>query len=648
MANYYCDHGSYATQLGAAPTWGVPQEGDGSSLSASTAASVGSVLLNAQPPTGALLSICGITFGATSGGTVNYAIGATVTATIDNIVAAVNGCVTAVATGVALGVPQLRNLVFARNTAGTTLDLMCRVGSATLNNANNANVLLTQSGWTTAPTFTQFAGGAGGCWGWLMNPAAIGVGSSYAALAYGLMVASLPLVSVSSASLVTAATPTISDSVYVRTGGGQTITTVVNTYPNIGAPSFPHQLIFDSNMVWTGDIGTGQITVSLSTTNSDISLWLVPSTAGQTKAIRCIKKGGLRFLWTTTSSVASMYLRGYSASGGRAAALIDGVVFEEAIGSNSGGKILAYFAGSYCGLRLKNCSFKQPVARATWAGIASGSIDGALIFEACDIINNHTSGADPGPVSGISASPPSALKFIGCSFSGWSFGKYRLSGPQVFGSGCEIVAEGCTGLTLGSYFNISAATLANPTSIVATYVSADAGLGFRYEYLAAVVDWNPDAAPAYPTRSALLMDTTTPWSIKVDWFAATVTVFSNLQTPRMSSMVRLSAAARTVALDFLSPVTLSARDVAMRAHYIGTDGMAYAESTWAVPSSLTQPGASWAGSSNYPSHVSNRLTLTTSRSVKQNTEVAVYFEATGAPPGGVGIQLYIDPEVGIT
>ena len=39
MSNYYVDHGAYATNLGAAPTWGVPQEGDGSASTAATASS---------------------------------------------------------------------------------------------------------------------------------------------------------------------------------------------------------------------------------------------------------------------------------------------------------------------------------------------------------------------------------------------------------------------------------------------------------------------------------------------------------------------------------------------------------------------------------------------------------------------------------
>lgn len=123
---------------------------------------------------------------------------------------------------------------------------------------------------------------------------------------------------------------------------------------------------------------------------------------------------------------------------------------------------------------------------------------------------------------------------------------------------------------------------------------------------------------------------------------------NNLTTPRMASICRLSSAARTVSLDFLTPVAVTAMDVAMRVHYVSTDNKAYCDSTFGDSTALTSPGATWTGASNYPAHSSRRLSLTTSQPIKQGTEVAVYFEATGAPPGGSGVQLFVDPEASFT
>ena len=172
--------------------WGVPQEGDGNATTAATVASAGSILLNAQPSAGNLLTICGVTFGATSGGTINYAIGGTLTATVDNIVAAINAATTTVAANVAAGTPQIRNLMVARNVAGTTVDIMMRIGSTSLNHATNANVAISSTGWGTAPTITQFVNGTSGAFGYLHNgigtiwPSAVALGQ------YGVWAATVP------------------------------------------------------------------------------------------------------------------------------------------------------------------------------------------------------------------------------------------------------------------------------------------------------------------------------------------------------------------------------------------------------------------------------------------------------------------------
>ena len=38
MADFYCDHGAYAVALGSIPTWGEPQDGDGSAAATNATA----------------------------------------------------------------------------------------------------------------------------------------------------------------------------------------------------------------------------------------------------------------------------------------------------------------------------------------------------------------------------------------------------------------------------------------------------------------------------------------------------------------------------------------------------------------------------------------------------------------------------------
>lgn len=651
MSSYYCDHGAYATVLGATPTWGVPQEGDGSATAAASTAGTAAIVFSANCVAGSAVTICGVVFTAVaSGATGNqFNVGAALTNSIDNLVTAINASTTAVATGVAIGLPQMRNLVFARNTGGTTLEVMMRIGSATLNGDVNANCRITGSGISTSTSLpVKFMGGSGGCWGYLLSTSAMGTSNGYAALAYGLMVMSAPLVAASEAAPAVSALPTASDSIFARTGAGITFTCAVNTVPNLGAPSYPQNLVFDSNTIWTGDSGTGQITISLSMTHSESSV-RVTSTSTVTKSIRCIRPGGLRIFWASTIS-GSPSILAHSGSV-RPPTLIEGVIFETPITFSSGSSLRMYGSTAYVAARFKRCAFIMREPRTSWFGlvIISG-IDGSLIFEGCTVQVNHTAGADPGPVCQSTGLVTGAsLRFIGCSFSGWAFGRHRVfSAGMTMGAGTEAVAEGCTGINLGTtYAGVSANRVDNPNYATVVMQSLDAGLGYRYEYGAGVVDWNPDASPAYPTRSALLGDNATPWSVKLDWFASTVNVANNLTTPRMASICRLSSATRTVSLDFLTPVAVTALDVAMRVHYVSTDNKTYCDSTFGNPAALTSPGATWTGASNYPAHSSRRLSLTTSQPIKQGTEVAVYFEATGAPPGGSGVQLFVDPEVSI-
>ena len=176
MTTTYVDHGAYAAYA-ATPTWATPQDGDGSATTASPTSSTVAVVFTANATAASSsVTVCGVVFSAISGANsgLNFQVGASLSATLDNLVTQINACTTAVGAGVAdNGTPQLRNLVFARKTGTDTLEVMSRHGSTRCNGATNINWKATAANWTSSTTLpASFAGGVGGCWGYLFNHAA--------------------------------------------------------------------------------------------------------------------------------------------------------------------------------------------------------------------------------------------------------------------------------------------------------------------------------------------------------------------------------------------------------------------------------------------------------------------------------------------
>lgn len=651
MAEHFCDHGAYASALGTTPTWGVPQEGDGSSKDAATASAIASVVFASVPTTGAI-SMCGASI-STSG-----VIGAAnVNAAANALATNINATTAAVSSAAAAGTPQLRNLVFARGPAGGapagTCQIMTRIGSATLNHAANANVAIAQT-LSPAATLSQLAGGSGGCWGWLINPAAMGVASSIAVVAYGALVTN-PYASASADAPSVSALPTGADVIYVRTGAGQTITLPVTQ--GIGAgQTFSHRIVFDTNTKWTGDSGLGEITIGISTGGGDVAVRLASNTSGLRRVVQAIKRGGLRIHYTAGPAFSgNAQLRLYSASGNVSPALWQGVAFSDVRGAGAAvGASFRFEAGGVFNVRLVDCDYLDQTARSSMTAPLGGTINDGCVaeFDGCSFTFNNTSGADPGPWWSGTIGPRSAIRLRGCSLGGWAFGKHRVFGPSSVSDAAELSAIGCTGINLGtSYVNLQNGGLAQSgTATYSAITSAEPGQGYRYEYRNGVVDWNPEAAPAYPTLRALQQDGATKWSIKLDWFSTNnvVNPAAPLTTPRLTAINRLATAARTVRVDFLSPQALNSFQVVLRVQYVDSGNVVRSESTVGQATALAASGDTWDGAASYPSHVAYRLQLTSSAAIKQGTELAAWLEMTDSPPGGSGIQVFVDPEVAIS
>lgn len=649
MADFYVDHRAYATVLGATPTWGVPQEGDGSGLNAATSAAAAFVTFSAAPSSGTL-SVCGITISTTG------VIGAaSADAAADNLATNINAVTTTVAAGVAGGVPALKNLVYARGPSGGapagTCQVMMRVGSAGLNYANNTNCLIasTFNNETSSAANKQFSGGTGGCWGWFINDVTVGGDSAtYAAGAFGLLSPAKPFVSVASGASVLGE-PTQLDTVWGRSGAGQTIT-LPNNVSVLLSSALNLNFVLDTNTKWTGDSGTGQVTISQAASGASVNP-LKFSSISAAKSIGCLGKDRLRFYFRSASA-GGLYQIESNNPGYFPLSRAWNLLFEEAAGLPTSQGVNIRCA-NYTMLALQGCRFVMPTARSTWPdGIAliGGSINGTLSMEGCSVEANFTSLTDPGPVASISVGNKSEIRLTSCAFTGWSSGNLKPFSISSGASSGSLVVENCTGLRIdsGTYIGIPSANNGiDEYSGRFVYQSADVGLSMRDEHKRGVCDWVYGAG--YPTLRALQPDGT-PWCVKMDWLATAGIVGEHIPFRSIPFWIqyRETAAVKKIETDIYVPneITLDAVTIVMRVMYISnTTGRIVEEHTKGLASAYLASAASWTPNS-VSSYSAKKLSLTTSQAIKANTAITVYIEFHRPAPGS-NRQIYVDPEFAV-
>lgn len=644
MADYFVDHGAYATAIGATPTWGVPQEGDGSSKDAATASSIASIAFGSVPTTGTF-SCCGVSISTTG------VIGAaSADAAANTLASNINAVTTAVGSGVAVGVPQLRNLVYARGPSGGapagTCQIMMRIGSTKLNYATNSNAAIASS-FDGTPTVVQFAGGSGGCWGYLLNAAAMGVSNSIAALAYGVMFFQ---------PYVWTATPTVDDVIWARTGTGRTITySTASTFSIQRAQTWPMRLVFDTNTKWTGDSGTGQVLIDLTTTNWNGANYVYLSTvANVDTTFAALAPGGLKFRLFVNTSQGSIAF-GYGSNAYQQLTLINVDIDDPASVGVSG---MQFSSGNYGVFTLRGCRYTRTAAQATLRGLFAWGTYACTYFraEGCSFQWNINGVSDPGsPVSTGAGNTSYTIIFDGCDFSGWASGNDKFTLFQTISatSGYNIQAINCTGLKLTSTYSGLIATTNNshtdPAGQGFLLASGDSAQ-YRYEQKNGLIEWDAAASPAYPTLSSVQLDGSTPWSLKAVWMNnGEVTNSNDLKLVAPSLVYRGSAATKTITLEmFCRSAMVAAIDAAhmclMVTYVKNSTGKMATELVLAVPSSSS---ASWTGAGSWSGYAAYKLALTTANAIKPNTEIKVQLRLHGKPGVGQNENIFIDPEFGI-
>jgi hypothetical protein len=648
MSDYFCDHSAYSSALGTTPTWGVPQEGDGSGKYAATASSIASITFSSVPTSGTF-SVCGITISTT--GVISAAsTSAAATALATNI----NAVTTTVASGVAIGTPQLRNLVYAQ-AVGSVCQIMMRIGSAALNTANNVNAQI-QTTFNGSPTLSQFTGGVGGCFGWLINDVALGVSSSISIGNYGIGTATNPYVACSTDVPNTQALPGAMDRMWLRSGTGKTISLPASTTAAISltATGYDQIIVLDSNTRWTEDSGNGIFKVVHNPNNGATGPTL--GVANRIKSLSAVKRDSMQLLVGSLGSN-NMAVNCSSGSNTVYPTLLENVLIGEELDNQTR---TWWFGqnGAFQTAFFRTCTFKTQSPRTDFPNSAFiGTIAGMFDAEDCDFIFNHNTAVQPSPITNFNftTTRTNLLKFRRCRFinlstSAWSGGKYKLlKSNQTTFTSTEVIAEDCTGLSLDDYLNISSVINAdNPNKCGYYFRSAEVGNIMRLERVNGYAEWTGD--PSSPLLNALLPDQTTRWSMAMSWVNTPTNIISPatpFSSPKMVQVFR-GTTETTITLEFLvkSTVALSTANAALRVGYVGTDGLMRTATTLYNTSSLSVSSVEW---TNAPvGYSAKKLTITLPTSIQLYSEVSATFELYSTSPSGNPELLYIDPQPKIT
>lgn len=693
MADFYVDHGVYGgtNRIGIdTPTWGVPQEGDGSATSAATSSSVAEIQLTADAVASETLTIAGATItAAAAAGANQFARGGSIAATVTNIITLLNSAnatatvnvgtspsVGGSATGVTSTANQLRNMFYARLKPATTdtIQIMSRIGSTRMNFATNSSVQITSGGgWSAGPVITQFTGGTGGCWGWLYNDVALGQGSSIAARSYGLL---------THTPTVWTAAVTNQDIVWVRTGSGQTIdlgTLPNNTTLTRSTSLFDLNLYFDTNIKWTGDSGTGVVTLKhkLSTSGGGTTLFF--GNGSVSTFINCVLAGNFTIYSDQTAGASAAQFSIGVPSGSNGMMTLQRVKFDEATaGVSASIQFTGPGGGSTQYMRLLSCIFNWQAAsrlRLPSTGLFAfdSTTNNFLEVDDCDFTNMNLTGS-PATNNPLFGNPSTygtygrTIKFTRNKFSTYAGSKLKCFTGTLASTAAPIqfVIHGNNNLELNA--GATAIGLQNAFSYTRpawnlnlSLIGEDQTRWQRIEWQNGIAEWNPGASPAQPYLAATMPDGT-PYSVALTWLATSSLSPQSPFVYRSTMMNRISASSdtgfgvgkRQIKTEFLIPpsTTVDKTNFGVTVYYVDSNGVPRAERTHGVTDPASS-SASWQPpaliAASYSTHSTKKMTVTTSYAVKQYTEVMVEVAlCLPLPAAGGSKVIFFDPEFSIT
>lgn len=639
----------------ATPTWGSAQEGDGTASGAATSATVSIDLSSATAGAGDTISILGATLTCVaSGASTNQFNAATGATLVSNLVTAINrttNTVTVTAQAAGWTTPKLQDAVFARvGSPTTTLEIMTRAGSATYNSGTVA-----QSGIAGVTGPWTFSGGAGGAWGYLVNPTYTSAGgliwpSGQAFSTYGVWVQTKPLAGAVAAG----------DDVHMR--AKRAVCMFYNQNPGIvlrsaGTEGNPVRFIADNGTVWADTnpildvlahywVNSGAFAFSMAANNSEHHELLGQYNSNGTRSLRLrnIEADSGFNLVVRICGPTLLKTFDIDAPGGRSVRIDNSSSFTD------------YYTKSMVVDGRVACPLNNNPFVVNNNGVWSNQSFVGVEFDA----TGTTAPTTGGVVTMGQAGYPSDYEYIGCKFTGFVTGS-ELTAFTAVTQG-HVIFDGCTfdGVTKrGPYIATGTQIQQHDARHRCVSLVSRSGLrDFMQDSPFGLVEWN--SQQSQPTCSALLDDGATPWSIKAlpTVNAAAMSALNPLRLPRLSKINSLADGARTLTLQFVAESTIAPTlaTVSMSVHYEQTDGTIAVIDTYRNPdATLTASTATWTNESGgyvtfqnggTVNHSKWKLEIETPTAIKTGSEIGVEVSVRKTSASSTKTYFF-DPEIGV-
>ena len=640
MATKYCDHGAYGAYA-AIPTWGAAQDGDGTAISVGTP-STAEIVFTGIASTG-IISVLGRAITFTRVTDANTCA--------NNLATAINAS-TAVATGPASFTvkSQVRNHVYARGPANGapagTCQIMTRQASAS--HAGLIAVTHTLNNVSSAATVT-FAGGTGGCWGYVCSPLTTWP-SALGLAGYGLFCST------------TKFTGEVAEGDEVKVRSGKIIQFAANTSPalqlnNMGSFTAPVRIDIDNGVVWPVDAPNPVFEIRFVNTASYAASFETANTAH-------VHLKGVDY------GTSKNFIVSASGNGGNQSPQIlqrGSSYFEDlefsclSTGGNPVYRTPSHDSRGREHNRVLNCNFKWVNSVNRFIEFGNSGFVNRSELVGCNF--SVSAQATPLTTSFFMANSAGArLRLESCSFTGFVSGSRLLAvGSAASSYENVLIANNCD---FGGIDVIGPNFLTTP--LTGQVVESEAGFRgffassqfgnreFAYDRSGkCYVEWV--AAKSRPTLGAVLPDGVTSWSI----FAVPTSVVGNISSlspvslppisKRMLDAVSQPEAVRTITVNFLvesNLATWTTTDISVLVTYQSTTGGVFSESSHQViGTALQSSDAGWSSVSwNGQTWLKKKIVFTTKKSVRAASEVtaAVNFHT---PVTSETWGIILDPEL---
>jgi hypothetical protein len=662
MADYYCDHGAYPAYA-SIPTWGVAQEGDGTTKDIAIPA-IASIVINAPAAAGNTITIMGVvlTAVASAPSSAQFLTAASASLQADSIATAINLAQGQVALATSNTRHQLRNMVYARGPSSgapaNTVQIMTRCGSSKMNFSANTGVEITSAGFSAAPTISHFSGGVGGVFGYQINDEAKGTiwPQQIAKFGYGALYSEIGKGPLSGSNFIQG------DFLHLR-GNGKSVF-FINGASTTLAMSISATILVDDGTVWPGDSGglswvaspsylgtiaiTGKSGIFVTLAARDINKFTIsnPATTSVNIVLGPTNAAGAQYLGFKNINLfdagagGSITIGQFAVPGGsfECSNLILNVTTNKFYSPIYG---LAAQAGTVnINVEISKCVFNFPnftgtpatalVGNVSYLGNTQGNSTKVLIKDCKVNVPNKPYVVATAIPSSASPVPSTSLVIENIT------GALPYSSIGLFGSN-----TGTSALTESSF---------------ALQQSVGASRQFKFESHSKQLEWSP--GDGYPTLDCFFADNTL-WSLAVSWVGSSMAYairktgtefFSCTLVSTTEGMQTLTA---EIMIDPLILQDINQSHISISAMYTDTLGAVNSETTqkndWETALAIQSSTKIWE-KNNYPGYVAAKIPLTLSKAIKAGSEVSVVLKFHKPNPtlSGSVIKFFLNPDVGLS